>query len=477
MPLPELPSFENFLNALTFDKPNEELGWHCILVKPERETDDEEDKPIHLWVKDQPELSMLAFVKRFSDEFGKTDHPIEGDLVTLVLAIFATFNKFSGTRVNLFNKLLQFNVPVDVTHFRIYSKMETPGRFEWNGYKVGLLDWDKLQYKCSRAKLEFCNVYGSELKDCYTLESPVFRRVAIDWKSYGDFCIAKHGTELNDVNIKQFIELFNELATYYYVLLGHYLHKQMLKDLEVSQDLLSVFDLRIIDARRFSVFEPKHRISVYQNFGTDNKTTMFAADTFRLKIEFGPITPIDIVEQFEKEYGLYTSSKNEIHNIIRAMCRSIHEGKKAMDRGAYSEGLLNYVIALEILFSEKNSANDSVASRTAAVVHRVNQKSYTEMRKEVLELYEDRSNYVHKGYSIKYLEAERAGEIAKEVVSCLLRLQKNPRCEQEYFPKKWLKELDLIKAGFDAERPADDKWLLDVGIDLGASPMETRFRR
>ena len=251
----------------------------------------------------------------------------------------------------------------------------------------------------------------------------------------------------------------------------------MLKHLEESQDLLSVFDLRIIDARRFSVFEPKCRISVYQNFGADNKMTVFAADRFRLKIEYAPINSVEDVERFEKEYRLAASSKDEIHNIIRAMCRSIHEGKKAMDRRAYSEGLLNYVIALEILFSEKNSTSDSVASRTAVVVHRVNQKPYAKMRSEVLELYDYRSKYVHKGYSIKYLEAERVGEITKEVVLCLLRLREKVEYAQEGFPNKWLKRLDWIRASLDAELIVADNNFVELGIGPETSPIETGFRQ
>src|SRR5258708_2631090 len=102
MPLPEQPAFEALLQSLCFEK-------------PERETEGELEKGISFWVKNQPNLSFLAFLKRLVTELERADHPVEGDLISIILAISACFSQVPGTRVGFLNRIITFITTVDVT--------------------------------------------------------------------------------------------------------------------------------------------------------------------------------------------------------------------------------------------------------------------------------------------------------------------------------------------------------------------------
>ncbi len=80
--------------------------------------------------------------------------------------------------------------------------------------------------------------------------------------------------------------------------------------------------------------------------------------------------------------------------------------RRAARNSDWSEALLNFTIALELLFSEKNQTSQAVSRRFAVVASKPTPEDFTAHRKEILSLY-DRRRFVRRVFSATGILAVR----------------------------------------------------------------------
>jgi hypothetical protein len=138
--------------------------------------------------------------------------------------------------------------------------------------------------------------------------------------------------------------------------------------------------------------------------------------------------------------------------------------KRAASESRLSEAFMNNMIALEIIFSEKESTTSSITSRVAVVTHIKFNKNLEQMKKDISRLYNVRSNFVHNGSLVDYDSLTDLKGIVFEVYCCLLRLQLNKENHSAGFLNRWLKNVDLIKATLEAGQKVESSSYLTNGI-------------
>jgi hypothetical protein len=446
MAFPRIEQFEAVLASLSLTKPKDTEGWRSFEVSPEipatKHTGESEVHPsVTLWAKDHAKLKFEGCVRKLKEELLRQGHAWGDEVALRVLALFAHLSRPQHGGVNLINHVLQKVVSVDASHYLVFLPIDESYVAEWKGFRWGLLDADRFGYRCQKAGSNYFQLYGNQLQGSVAFESPVYKRKAIDWKNLiVDLGNAAPGKSTPRLMLR------------YFEALSHAHYNQMFDDLDEKQHLLGVFDLGIVEVKSMSRVPYAQRITIYLNFSAENNWGYVVPEGTIININWLPPKPERLQEaaQFESQYALDSATDCEIHNVLKSVCRYAHIGRQWRMQGDFSNGLFNFVIALEILFSDKEAVTASVSSRAAVIVHRPLGLSYSDMQRELSDLYGVRSGYVHRGKPVTEDACSRVEAITREVISCLLRLQLKPESRDEGFLKQWIKRIDWIKAAVEA---------------------------
>jgi len=124
------------------------------------------------------------------------------------------------------------------------------------------------------------------------------------------------------------------------------------------------------------------------------------------------------------------------------------------------EAFLHYVIALDLVFGSEQSIAQTVSERVAMIVYRPIGMSFRDAVSAISKAYGVRSKYVHEGRPVKGEMIDQIKVICREVLHCLLRLQRSNDMRID----QWLRNLDYFVASVEANRAIADQELNHNGI-------------
>ena len=155
---------------------------------------------------------------------------------------------------------------------------------------------------------------------------------------------------------------------------------------------------------------------------------------------------------------------SELGRTLYTCAGFCQQATRFLESGRNDDAALYATICLEHLFSEKQSTSEAVCTRAAVLTHKRLVGNFTEAEKELRKLYDARSAFVHSGTSITAVQAERLIAYARETLRSMLVLHLKPENRAPGFLKKWVKDLDFIVSGFEANRTFEDSFLAENGI-------------
>jgi len=133
--------------------------------------------------------------------------------------------------------------------------------------------------------------------------------------------------------------------------------------------------------------------------------------------------------------------------------------------GKENEGFLRFVIALELLLSDRYAIGASVTRRAAVLTHRGESEPFEARLRSITRLYERRSRFVHQGEPVPVDALTEATTLCEEVAYCLLRLAKAGSAA-EWSAEKWQKELDFVASAWEAGKEVQPTDLERLGLEL-----------
>lgn len=123
------------------------------------------------------------------------------------------------------------------------------------------------------------------------------------------------------------------------------------------------------------------------------------------------------------------------------------------------------MIALDLLFGERDSSVDSTCRRAAVVTHQHLNLSPKATIKKMKTLYDARSRYVHGGQQIDKQSVGQVEEVCVIVLSTLMRARwLGEQVDDPGFIEKWLKGLDFLWSAHEAQRVVNAEDLAALGI-------------
>jgi hypothetical protein len=182
------------------------------------------------------------------------------------------------------------------------------------------------------------------------------------------------------------------------------------------------------------------------------------------------------VRELREQYSFQDDHDSELHSALTSYCRFVVKAKVHEGVGRFDEAFLHYVIALDLLFGDKDMSTQKIAKRTAVVTARAQGLSHSDSVSIIKDYYDRRSRYVHAGKSVGAEHLEGVRTTSAMVLRCLLRLQGIEANRQRGFLEQWLKTLDFLAAAEEVNRPIPDADLLSAGLSLTEEEQETPLR-
>jgi hypothetical protein len=443
--IPDTPEFRQILDSLNL---TEEVGdiRICAQTMGQRSNEIFVNYPALYLVSDQSSpIKISALIRKLMASWENTDHPVTEKLAELALGTFTVLKSAYPDALALFNQLLNSVVPVDFSHYVILpapAKQGVPSQFM--GFKLGSLEDLSLSYRSTKAHSDYYKLHARSKSKRYALESPVYQRAVIAFLDLSWFSSSPE-------RIHE--ERFSQILLSYYEELSREYAEQVWRDLDDKQAVGAAAGFEA-----FGVPSIKHapgisEVSVYLN------QTKNSWDGYVVPLEKGlqfnswsgspPV--LKQLESYQK--GLNFPYSPTLSQVARFGVKA----RRASSKGYWAEALLNFTIALEMLFSEKSQTSQNISRRLAVIVCENDPTSYSASKKKVLTLYDSRSKYVHEGDQPDKAIVDEMTSLFERTLALLIRLEKCDMLKDSDKFNIWIKNLDWIASGYEAgHTPPDD---------------------
>jgi hypothetical protein len=452
-------SFNSFLDSLTFIPPN---SMACPIVVLWTDTRSEMSdgriiikEGVSLYQRAETQVTIAGFRKKLIRILDEANHVTNESVADAILGCAVHAGLSGDERAVFLEDFLSGFKSVDVSHFFVMPIKACSAPLHIDGYVLGSINLQALTSRCNRASSDFARIYSKKLDQHFSIQSPIFNHVVIDF-------IKAHLERGRSVD-----PFWQDLLLNYFERISRCHFEYMWSHLERTQLLAAPFGVNILDVNnlRSEVGKFSRKISIYLGFSHKNIGYVVP--------ESGSITlnqPGPESEAFKRftdhcaNYSISDVGDSELGRTLFACAGFCQQSIRFLASGRSDDAALYATICLEHMFSEKNSTAEAVCSRTAVLTHLRLSESFKEAKRELLKLYDSRSQFVHKGKSITYSDSERLIAYAREMIRSLLVLHKNPENRVQGFLEGWIKDLDFIVSGIDAGKTFEPSFLANAGI-------------
>jgi hypothetical protein len=456
MKIPEI--FSGYLEALSLD--GKEGFTHLVRVAEPTRTNAEPSMVhgVDLYISTGyvGGITLKGFTKKIKELLESNNHITEDNIVYLITAC-VVYASAGADRLAVFQRVLESIENFTTSHFIFGWEMAEEQRWRAHGYSFGTLNSQVLKSRCRRAGSDFFERYNQQINSRFCIESREFTRRRID---FSRLFIQLY---VNHTSFEHLVLLYNEALSAIHI-------EEMWDDLDRTQLVSSVFNKNIFDVESYKSSDYGKNfmaVTVYLNKSQDREG--YVVPNAKRQLSFLIIPTRKLLEDHIKlsdELGVSDFEKSEFGRTINTFSEFIRQAIRFSNIQRYNDALLYCMIALENIFSEKNNATEKTCARVAALTHlRMDGgKTYFEANAELKKLYEARSRFVHAGESCDSALADKIIEYARELLKSMIYLYHNKENQDSGAIVKWVKELEVIIASYNAEWEVDKKTLLSVGI-------------
>lgn len=475
MAIPDVPELRELLTGirLSLDGPTAQQAAARIPFLP---AVDESGyvRERELWLH-YPATTKVPFKRvrdRVNQELQSSGHPKHDDFALFALALAALAPPDQGDMISRLNKILARVCDADVTLYHIL-RMDFPE--EWRvaipPFSMGPLRVQKLQYNSDKAGSDFFARYRDELMSSWAIEREPMPTRVFDFPAIQQEVLSSQ-TAIHERRSLE-TQVLSTLVDWYFSLHNRVLFEGFLSELVSAQSVLLALGAPFFDTRPLEMLSgviKTHRVAVFLNIGNHRRGFVAPGGTGPLLIDVAGIherVP-RIISELKERYGVDRFDTSPLHRSLKLFADFVARARRHEIDEHINEALLHYVIALELIFGERQAIQKSVAERVALITFHESGRTFEQQRQFIDSIYELRSRYVHAGTQITDTDIlNRLRILCEQAFRCLLRLQAahaEGSARGEGALKGWLKELDYLSAGFIAGKQPDEKHLRDAFV-------------
>lgn len=415
------------------------------------------ESPLWLHYPADTKITFRSLLERLNKELNVARHSRHDEFAVFALAFAALMPPSHSCSVSKINEVISRVCDADVAlYYVLFADFPKDHNFEIPPYRLGPLRADKLRYRCDKVGSDFYSRYSDGLPKAWAVEREPRHVRVFDIPSIRE---AIFDGPLGMVTRQSWeLQAWESIVNGYFSLQNRVLFDDFWSELISAQSPLLALGAPFFDPRPLSTFIKNLRIAVFQNLGGDKKEGFVAPSGIG-----GPLL-VDLANahkriprlltELKQAYGFEHFDDTPLHRSIKLFADYVARARRHQIDGRLSESFLHFVIALELIFGDRQAIQKNVAERIALITFRENRRLFQEQRQWIDDIYDTRSKYVHAGREIgdaALLDQVRV--LCEQVFRCLLRLQaslpeRSTRGENAL--NIWLRNLDYLVAGIMA---------------------------
>jgi hypothetical protein len=463
MPIPDLPVFQTLLNSLELTR-QEGIDYSNEIAIPETPAEDVSSERIdaecRIWFKPVGDFTLETLIGRIQREVQSSGHKSQRNALLTLLCLFCLHPQRRSAPVQSLNDLLSRVVDGDLSQFFVLRVPPPPTfrDFAFGSFAIGKINSERISYRSKRAGSDFFERWQRALVGRMAIERDVRRVRVFDWTSVKE----EHRAALfSDQASKALWNRITE-AYFHYISLAHFeeFWREFIEQQEIHVAMGGPFmgdrELRLI---------PSFAVSIYMNIG--NGWGFVAPHGGRyLTMNFGGVdTGIpETLHRLKMEFSFESYGGDELHQTIKSYARFLSTAKRHLIDQRSAEAYLHFVIALDLLFGDKDGLTRNITKRVAVLVHLKLGITFAEAVKVLMRIYDARSKYVHQGDAGGMADIKMVQTICEEVLYCLLRMQKDHSKRKLGIVNEWRATLDYFAAANETGRTLSESDLAANGI-------------
>jgi hypothetical protein len=447
MAVPKGTPLDNLITSMQLTAPASADGWSKFEIVSERGRSNAEkfwfERPIVAWYPTSGEATPEGLCQRISKELVQRRHPVSNAIVRAIVGLLCIRSAKFSDGVDALNALFEVT---DSTECIDHFLAGFPPHPDFEGYTlgdfaVGRLDREKLIYLCRRVQCNFFERNPDAFKGVFSIQRARAEAQVISAARFPEI--------LRPVQSAESIE--HKIIDAYYEAVAANRLDGLRRDFMESQSVPAAAGVPVLDATDPHFWINSSFVCVF-TWRTPQLVGYFCPLGQYAKLDFGHADEkMRAKLTFLKEQYQFTQlTASDLHRLIGTFSRFVMLARLRSDREQYAEGFLNYVIALDLVFGEKDASNQAISTRVGVITAPKLGVPFDSARERMKQIYGLRSQFVHRGKPVGQDAVELVRPLIEAVFDCFMLLQSRPSGHEQGFPEAWLKQLDFIAAGYDA---------------------------
>jgi hypothetical protein len=414
-----------------------------------------------------PETGMQidSVLRKIEDFYARQGCPATRRLLVATLALLAETRGASSTAVTHSNACLSSTMRGRLLQCIVFPGRPRQGYAAVIGrYTIKPFNPDKLLYWAERCKSAF-PIDLRTLAGWATLEREFDDLLIVDWTGEG------RGRSLA-TKVGEQIAFY--LVDTYFSEMAHAHAMKMKVDLKRDALLLESSGWTWIGVDELLGTLLLKQVS-YFTWKVQSITAGWAtfSDQRGLHVNFVPPQVIEGCREWIKdELGFVESSNNSgpFDQSINTYCTFLQRAHGHRLQGRQDEAFLHFAIALDLLLGSEGRSQESVAERSALLVHGQLGLSLDQQVQTMKRLYHVRSKYVHEGRSVIDKDAVEIESVCTQVLWALLA------CTSRGIVREvddWLARIDYLNAAQRAAKVLPEAELNAIGVPNDGTRRQT----
>jgi hypothetical protein len=400
-------------------------------------------------------IKVDSVLKKIADFYARRGCPTSRHLSVATLALVAATRDAASGAVAHSNRCLS-----STASGRLLQCLIFPGRPRHDyaarigRYTIKPFDAEKLLYWAGKCKSTF-PVDLREFSGWATLERTFEEVSIVDWTGEG------RGKSLL-VNVGQ--QIASYLIDNYFSEMAHAYAMRVKVDLKRDALLLesSGWTWIGIDELLSTLLLKQVSYFTWEIQSTNAGWATFS-DQRGLHFNFVPPQVFEECREWVKDrLGFVESlSPSLFYQSIQTYCTFLQRAHGHRLQGRQDEAFLHFAIALDLLLGSEGRSQESVAERSALLVHRQSRLSLDQQAQAMKRLYHARSKYVHEGTSVIDNDAVEIEGVCTQVLWTLLACSSLGAVRDV---DDWLAKIDYLNAARHAGKALAEDELKAIGV-------------
>lgn len=467
-PMPkDYSHYKEILSTFTVKKPMNEDGWGSFIALslPKGENKKETSSTvIQCWFKEAEGSSCKSLKRAIEADLRNNGHFIYPHLVEDVLVFFTLLRNSSGAvGYELIQEIIGSISEHDVQMWKLIPFSIKLKKFKSiTGWEFGSLDHEKLKYNTEiKGNSDFYEKWGDYIRkrglDYAIISNPITVKI---------INIFSFRNRIKGQYLSQVIECVDIIFDHLFEQVKLVIHKEF----EDANNILAAAGKNAVDLYSLNKIPISFNIYILRSRLNGNHNWIQGREPV---LNINGIQPGDdkLLEEhaFIDEYKLNDDCPSEILHAAKALSKCMGKARELLVDNRTDEAFLHHMIGIEItLIKRQEGIGKAVSRRLAALTHRKANKDFCSQEKHITELYQRRSDYVHKGrikstlkgevqWEVNQRSLDEASRLSLHLLMWLLRVNRENSWNHAGAMEELLKRLDLMASAHDAKMPPDEK--------------------